>query len=325
MLECLVLSVSLAQMNQTDYNKSYNRLRGWRVMTDTIYECFLAAAETLNFTLAAKKIHITQPAFSRNIAALEQEFGFSLFWRNKQSGLRITPAGLVVYKGLKSLAEDYHHMILHARRVNRGEEGKLIISILNGYRMGSQTFKLIRKFQEKYPQIEIILKSCNFAQMSRSIEDGQSDISILLLDCVKNKANILYEPVYSIVSYLVVPASLGCDPDKRYYLKDFSDQTFLLSEDAPEINAEFFRTCAEEGFEPKTKMAPDYETKMMWAEIGQGLAGNCIDHYMTKSPYVNFIRIQSLHDMYYAVAWNKDNLNPSIALFYSTLDEVLTS
>lgn len=290
-------------------------------MTDTLYECFCSAAETLNFTLAAQKIHITQPAFSRNIAALEQELGFQLFWRSKQTGIRITPAGLVVYQGLKALSEDYRKLIDRAERVNRGEEGRLVVSILNGYHMGSNTFQFIRRFQEKYPQIEVSLKCCNYEEMLRSIEEGWSDICIMLLDSVKGRENILYEPMYSVMSYLAVPASLGCDTTKIYHLRDFADQTFLLSKDAPEINEEFFRTCAEEGFEPKTKMAPDHETKMIWVEIGMGLAGNSIEHYIAESRYVDYVQIESFHEMYYAAAWHRENYNPAIALFYSALDE----
>ncbi|WP_294902682.1 LysR family transcriptional regulator [uncultured Eubacterium sp.] len=49
-------------------------------MTLTMFECFMEAVKTLNFTVAAQNIHMTQPAFSRNIAAMEDELGFSLFY-----------------------------------------------------------------------------------------------------------------------------------------------------------------------------------------------------------------------------------------------------
>ena len=61
-------------------------------MTFTMLECFLAAMETMNFTTAGQNVHMTQPAFSRNIAALEDELGFPLFIRDKQNGLRPTTA-----------------------------------------------------------------------------------------------------------------------------------------------------------------------------------------------------------------------------------------
>ena len=50
--------------------------------TNFEFECFIAAAETLNFTTAAQRVHITQPALSRNIASLEEGLGFLLFQRS---------------------------------------------------------------------------------------------------------------------------------------------------------------------------------------------------------------------------------------------------
>src|SRR5258708_32225435 len=55
-------------------------------------EYFLAAAHTQNFRQAAELCLITQPALSRQIAALEKELGMLLFQRSKQHVV-LTPAG----------------------------------------------------------------------------------------------------------------------------------------------------------------------------------------------------------------------------------------
>jgi LysR family transcriptional regulator, hypochlorite-specific transcription factor HypT len=52
----------------------------------------LALAETLNFSRAAAARHVTQPAFSRRILALEEWVGTPLFARSRQ-GVQLTPAG----------------------------------------------------------------------------------------------------------------------------------------------------------------------------------------------------------------------------------------
>jgi DNA-binding transcriptional LysR family regulator len=301
------------------------RKTGGVIMTNMLYECFVAAVETLSFTSAAQKIHITQPAFSRNIATLESEFGFPLFWRSKQNGLRVTPAGLAMYNGLKKMEEEYMELLNHAKSINRGEEGQLIISILSGWCMDSKTVSLIHEFRRRYPQVEVILKSCTLAELLDSVEKGKSDVCFSSDVTIKNRENLLYQFVYSVESYLAVPARLKCDKEKTYELKDFQDEVFLLSKDAPEINTLFVEACRQDGFEPKTRMAPDYETKMLWVEIGLGLAGNSKEHYMKDSKHVDFIKVKDLHDIGYTLVWNKENYNPAIALFYSILDEVMTS
>ena len=56
------------------------------------FEDYLALAETLNFTRAAEARHVTQPAFSRRIRALERWVGADLFTRTTH-GVALTPAG----------------------------------------------------------------------------------------------------------------------------------------------------------------------------------------------------------------------------------------
>ena len=283
------------------------------------FECFMAAAETLNFTNAAQQVHITQPAFSRNISILENELGFLLFQRSKKVGLRITPAGLALYNGLKDLGSQYQQLLERIRRINRGEEGKLVLSVLNGVDL-FETASLIQSFRKKYPQLDVILKSCKYEDLLSSVSNGTSDACFALESTVRGWPDLLTEPPGTAESRLVVPARLQCDPDQIYHLADFRDETFLLSEDAPSINEMFVAECRRAGFEPRTSMAPDFETKMLWVELGIGLAAHGTRHYMSHSPLVTFIRVKELHDLENSFVWHRENYNPAIALFYSILD-----
>jgi hypothetical protein len=55
-------------------------------------EYFVAAAEELNFTHAADRLHVSQPPFSKQIHDLEGELGIELFERRRK-GVALTPAG----------------------------------------------------------------------------------------------------------------------------------------------------------------------------------------------------------------------------------------
>ena len=73
------------------------------------------------------------------------------------------------------------------------------------------------------------------------------------------------------------------------------------------------------GFEPKTRMAPDFETKMLWIEFGQGVGVNSKEHYIKNSPHVDFVKVREIGTESYAMIWQKDNNNPTLKLFCSYL------
>ena len=62
-------------------------------MNTTQLECFLAVAETLNFSKAASMVNFSQPAVSHQISSLEAELGVRLFLRTNKS-VQLTKEGL---------------------------------------------------------------------------------------------------------------------------------------------------------------------------------------------------------------------------------------
>jgi len=87
----------------------------------------LAVAELRNFTRAAEKLSLTQPAVSHHIAQLEEEFGCTLFLRGK-GGLRPTPDGEIVIRYAHRMAALYDR--LHTDLINTGKQvAKLKIGI----------------------------------------------------------------------------------------------------------------------------------------------------------------------------------------------------
>lgn len=291
-------------------------------MNDVLLSCFKAATETLNFTTAAQMVHISQPSFSRNIAMLEDELGFQLFWRSKQNGIRLTPAGAALYNGLFDIEKRFSDLLERSRRISRGEEGRLVIGVLNGICLDSQTFYHIKRFKEKYPQVDIQLKSCMLQELETNLLKGTCDICFIMAEILKQKDSILFEKVYSVPTYLVVPKTSGLENGGAYRLSDLKEQCFLLSEDYPEISQRVISDCRKAGFEPKVKYAPDYETKMLWAEMGEGVTSITMDQYIRNSRHVSIIKAEEFGSLDYSICWNKDNFNPSIALFYSMIDEV---
>jgi DNA-binding transcriptional LysR family regulator len=93
-------------------------------------EYFVAAAEELNFTHAADRLHVTQPPFSKQIHELEGELGIELF-EKQGKGVALTPAGKSFLIDARRILEDCEASIRKAQRVSRGDIGELAVGYIS--------------------------------------------------------------------------------------------------------------------------------------------------------------------------------------------------
>lgn len=78
-------------------------------MLSSRLKTLLAVAECQNFTKAADRLSLTQPAVSHHILQLEEEFGVTLFVRGK-GGLKVTAEGEIVVRYARRMAALYERM-----------------------------------------------------------------------------------------------------------------------------------------------------------------------------------------------------------------------
>src|ERR1700677_4010316 len=83
---------------------------------------FLSIAETLHFGRTAELIHISQPALSLQIRALEEEVGVRLFERNRRKPT-LTAAGLAFRDDAAAALSQLEQAIRRARLVDNGKLG----------------------------------------------------------------------------------------------------------------------------------------------------------------------------------------------------------
>ena len=70
----------------------------------------IALADERNFRLAADRVHLTQPAFSRSIQAAEEEWGMKLFDRGGRGGVVCTAAGIHVVDRIRRVVDDWRSL-----------------------------------------------------------------------------------------------------------------------------------------------------------------------------------------------------------------------
>src|SRR2546421_12747080 len=87
---------------------------------------FIAAAEEENVSRAALKLHVSQPALSRQIRDLEEELGFLLLERSAKS-VRLTEAGRTFLAEVRAVLQRAEEAVKAARAVANGGSSELHI------------------------------------------------------------------------------------------------------------------------------------------------------------------------------------------------------
>src|SRR6202051_2108182 len=87
---------------------------------------FVAVGEEQHFGRAAERLHIAQPALSRQIQDLEREMGFVLFDRLPR-GVRLNAAGKLFLTDARRILHDVDEAKLRAERIALGKAGTLRI------------------------------------------------------------------------------------------------------------------------------------------------------------------------------------------------------
>lgn len=126
---------------------------------------FLVAAETLNFTETAKRLHMTQPSVSQHIKAIEKNFGCKLFVRNGRH-LELTDAG----NTLLPLAREMVNQSILIQETMESLKGEVYGHLLVGCSTTPGKYvlpNLLARFHEQYPQVSI---SCDVTNQEIALE-----------------------------------------------------------------------------------------------------------------------------------------------------------
>jgi DNA-binding transcriptional LysR family regulator len=139
---------------------------------------FLAVAEELSFTRAARRLHIGQPPLSLQIKALEAELGLMLFERTKRR-VALTAAGERFLVSTRQILAEAERAVDEARRAARGEIGELRIGFTASLPFTSFLPGVIRAFHDAFPKVTLNLVEMFTASQIEAIMAGRLEIGFL--------------------------------------------------------------------------------------------------------------------------------------------------
>jgi DNA-binding transcriptional LysR family regulator len=139
---------------------------------------FIAVAEDEHFGRASERIHIAQPALSRQIQLLEAELGVNLFERLPR-GVRLSVAGKTFLEHCNKILVDLSHAVSETQAVDRGESGMLKLGFIEVAAWSGTIPETIMAFRRLNPGVRLALNAMTSLDQIQGIHDGRIDAGFL--------------------------------------------------------------------------------------------------------------------------------------------------
>jgi DNA-binding transcriptional LysR family regulator len=206
-------------------------------------EYFVAVAEEANFTRAAERIRVAQPAVSAQIARLERELGEPLFDRTRRE-IRLTAAGQAALRHARAAlaaVEDVSTAVAELRDLVRG-----CVSVGTVTAHDVDMPSLLAQFHRAHPQVDITLGAANSDVLIEGVRTGRLDAAIVSIG-----ADLPPGLAAEVVTDQPIVAAVGRDDPwharRSVGLGDLVGRAVIALPVGTGIRHQFDRACAEAG------------------------------------------------------------------------------
>ena len=225
---------------------------------------FVAVAEELNFSRAARRLQMAQPPLSVAIRQLETELGTDLFQRTTHE-VKLTQAGRVLLEGARRTLAEADRAITAARRAGTGELGNLRVAFSWSARF--ETLPAVgRALRERHPDVELLTEEMWNARMPPALRAGAIDAAVSL--CPEIAGELTYEQIRAEHVVALVGADHPLAGEQPVALRSLAEEAFVLfpRELAPRLYDALVGLCRRAGFEPtlrKESFHTDWELRTL--------------------------------------------------------------
>jgi DNA-binding transcriptional LysR family regulator len=186
---------------------------------------FVAVAEELNFGRAAQRLHVAQPALSRQIRALEQELRVQLFARDTR-GTALTDAGRQLLSDARPLLAEATALRRRARAAARSAERSFTV----GFMPGLTVTAAVRAMRRAYPDLDVRVLRTSWDDQSEMIRDGRVDIGYVRLPI--DPRGLAVEPLFEEARVAVLPLEHRLAGKAEIRIADLADEHLLQDPNA---------------------------------------------------------------------------------------------
>jgi DNA-binding transcriptional LysR family regulator len=212
-------------------------------------QVFEAVARQLSYTRAAEELFLTQPTVSMQIKKLETDIGLPL---TEQIGKRIslTEAGHALYQASRDILDTLSRFEMQVDDQKGLKTGQLRIAVVTTANYFAP--RLLGKFCQLYPDINVFLEVANRAQILERLSRNLDDL--YLIGRPPESSDLEFQPYLPNPMVVVAPADHKFAHRESIPLADIAAENFIIREPGSGTRVAVEHLFAEAGYEINVRM-----------------------------------------------------------------------
>jgi DNA-binding transcriptional LysR family regulator len=224
---------------------------------------FLAVAEELHFTRAAKRLGIGQPPLSQQIQQLERELNTPLF-RRLPRGVALTEAGLALFLDAKAILFQVDRASRNVQRIARGDQGALTVGMINSAPFHPYVQRIIREFRQRYSKMQFSLIESSTPDLAKAVLAGTIDVAFTRPLIVDDEA-LVVEPLFDEDILIALPSDHPLGAQRSVPVSALAQEPFVLFPRSigSGLYDEIIAACQRAGFSPRIEQEASQVTSIV--------------------------------------------------------------
>ncbi len=278
---------------------------------------FVAVAEELNFTRAAKRLGISQPPLSLQIRQLEKEIGAPLL-RRQTRGVELTNAERLMLEEARGILKQVDGAKTGARRRARGETGRIIIGSSSGTYFHPLVLAIIREYRMRYPDIVLAPEDSSTSMLLARLRAGSIDIAFIWTP-ISDSDDLALEPLVDEGTVMILPSGHALSGSASAPLAALAKEPFILPprQINPGVYDSIISACHRQGFSPKLGLETPQLLSliaMVAAGFGVSIVPRCISRIRTDGVF--YLPVEgNLQRPVISLAYRRDDRSPTVQNF----------
>lgn len=213
-------------------------------------KAFSRIMATGTLSAAAKSMHISESALSRQLSLLEAELGLTLFSREKRR-LVATSEGEAFYREANRILESLDQIPEIVSEIRRSPQRRARIIVMPRV-SNSVAVPAVAEYLDAYPDMDITVEVQPRRMLERWIASQQFDLGLGALP--PHHASIASEKICAVPVVAVLHPSHRLANAKSIHLDELKEDRFILMPPTTLIGSQVSRIFANAGFQPKAKL-----------------------------------------------------------------------